>query len=180
MFRATVVDNFLTNTETAFVLSQIKETDVWESSPVDFWDKRTISIGTAYKFFDKQLGDLLMDVSTRVKDVIESSYDKKVKEDGITICRWYPGMEQPPHADDMTNTDVKGLEHRKFGAIIYLNDDYEGGHTYYPNYDVKITPETGKLAIHLGDADHLHGVTKVEGKTRYTIASFWAYDDGQS
>lgn len=179
MFKATVVDKFLTDEEVSFVLNLVKETELWETSSVDFWDKRTLGIKAAYEYFGKELGDLLVDISTRIQDVIESAYDKKVKEDGVTICRWYSGMEQPPHADDMTNTEVKGLEHRKFGAIIYLNDDYEGGHTYYPNYDFEITPEAGKLAIHLGDPDHLHGVTKVEGNTRYTIASFWAYADGQ-
>jgi hypothetical protein len=179
MLKTTIVDKFLTNEEVLFVLNLVKEAELWEPSSVDFWDKRTIGIRAAYEYFGNELGDFMVDVSRRVQDVIESSYGKKVREDGITICRWYPGMEQPPHADDMTNTEVKGLEHRKFGAIIYLNEDYEGGHTYYPNYDIEVTPESGKLAIHLGDADHLHGVTKIEGNTRYTIASFWAYADGQ-
>jgi hypothetical protein len=82
-------------------------------------------------------------------------------------------MSQPPHADDMTDTNISGFEHRSFGSIIYLNNDYLGGHTYYPNFDIEIIPEAGKLAVHPGDPNHLHGVTKIENGIRYTVASFW-------
>jgi hypothetical protein len=40
---------------------------------------------------------------------------------------------------------------------------------------MQITPEMGKLAVHPGDVDHLHGVTKIEENVRYTIAFFWKY-----
>jgi hypothetical protein len=116
----------------------------------------------------------MLDANIRCKEKIKELYDvEDVYSDTLQIVRWFPEMEQPPHADDMTNTDIKGLEHRAYGSIIYLNDNYEGGKTYYPNFDVSITPKVGNLAIHPGDPEHLHGVTKIQDGMRYTIASFW-------
>ena len=34
--------------------------------------------------------------------------------------------------------------------------------------------------MHPGDPEHLHGVTKIEGGMRYTIASFWTYEKERS
>jgi hypothetical protein len=33
------------------------------------------------------------------------------------------------------------------------------------------------LAVHPGDPEHLHGVTKVENGMRYTLASFWTQEE---
>jgi hypothetical protein len=80
----------------------------------------------------------------------------------------------------MTDTDIVGYEHRAYGSIIYLNDTYEGGHTYYKNFNHEVTPKAGALAVHPGDSEHLHGVTEIKDGMRYTIASFWTLDKGKS
>ena len=87
-------------------------------------------------------------------------------------------MNQPPHCDDMSDSkkENKNFNHRYFGCVIYLNDDYIGGETFYPDHNFKIVPKSGTLAIHLGDCNHRHGVTEVKENTRYTIASFWSFD----
>jgi hypothetical protein len=72
---------------------------------------------------------------------------------------------------------LEWFNHREYGAIIYLNDNYSGGHTYYPNHNFDIAPAVGKLAIHPGDPEHLHGVSKIEDGVRYTLASFWTQDE---
>ena len=63
------------------------------------------------------------------------------------------------------------------GAIIYLNSDFEGGELYYPNLDIVVKPEPGLLAIHPGTLKYLHGVKPVIGNTRYTLTSFFKYDN---
>ena len=97
----------------------------------------------------------------------------------------FPETEQPAHADDMTNYEgMEWFHHRHYGAILYLNDDYKGGHTFYPQHNFEIIPKAGTLALHPGDTNHLHGVTKIKNSKRYTIASFWTrekkYSDGWS
>lgn len=177
MFNAKMQSNFIDNNTCNFIINSVKDSEAWEKIPNDFWDKRIININTAYNKIGKDFGDLITKISQKTKDFIEKEYslDKKIEPNVVTICRWFPGMNQPPHADDMTNTDIKGLEGRVFGAIIYLNQDYKGGKTYYPDYNIEINPEVGKIAVHPGDPSHMHGVTTIEGNTRYTIASFWEY-----
>ena len=68
------------------------------------------------------------------------------------------------------------FHHREFGAVVYLNDDFESGYTYYPNFDVEIKPKAGTLVLHPGDEIHRHGVRGSRGGNRYTISSFWTKD----
>jgi hypothetical protein len=181
LFNAKTKGEFISQDEVKYVIDQVTKAEYWERSNIEFWDNRVMNIGTSYSI-DKELGDFLKTTAFRIKDFIQKEYMllDEVYPDVMTINRWFPGMEQPPHADDMTNTEVKGLEGRVFGSIIYLNTDYEGGKTYYPDYKIEITPEVGKLAVHPGNVEHLHGVTKVEGNTRYTLSSFWIYDEERS
>jgi hypothetical protein len=177
MFNAKTQVNFLSKEEVKRLLDVIQDTDAWEESSVEFWNNRVISINNIKSKFGPELDSFTTDILAKIKDYIVKEYnlDKDITTGATSICRWFPGMEQPPHADDMTNTNIKGYEDNAFGSIIYLNENYAGGKTYYPDYGIEITPETGKLAVHPGDVNHIHGVTKIEEDTRYTIACFWKY-----
>jgi 2OG-Fe(II) oxygenase superfamily len=173
MFNAITKDNFIAKEDCEYLINFANKLDAWENGGTGFWEGRVLNYYTVLKH-DKKAADILIDANIRCGNIIRNNYHvSEIYSDTLQIVRWFPGMEQPPHADDMTNTDILGFEHRAFGSIIYLNDDYQGGNTYYPNYDIRITPKSGTLAIHPGDPEHLHGVTKIEDGMRYTIASFW-------
>ena len=179
MFEPKIIDNLLTKQECSDLVLAVKNSDVWDSNKYNtLWDNRVISINTIYKKLSTDLGNLVKSKTFELKKYIELEYklSKEVYPDTASICRWFPGMDQSPHSDDMIVHGITGYEHRVFGSIIYLNIDYNGGYTYYPEQDFKIIPETGKAIIHRGDAEHLHGVTKINDGIRYTIASFWTYE----
>lgn len=179
MFNPKIVDDFLNKDECKKILEFAKSVESWGQDDSDFWNNRFLN-SSDIATINPDIGKLIYDIRSRVAVQIESQYGiKKIYPDLFQIVRWFPGMEQSPHADDMTNADGDGLDwfaHREFGAIIYLNEDYSGGKTYYPNYNFEVEPKSGKLAIHPGDPEHLHGVTKVDGNIRYTLASFWTRD----
>ena len=54
-----------------------------------------------------------------------------------------------------------------FAAVVYLNDEYIGGETYFENY--KCSPSIGKLVI-FSNNKILHQVSEVKEGTRYTLA----------
>mgnify|MGYP003312979447 FL=1 len=56
-----------------------------------------------------------------------------------------------------------------FAAMLYLNDDYTGGHTCFEHMEVK--PEKGKLIV-FSNAEYLHYVSQVEKSERFVL-SFW-------
>jgi hypothetical protein len=181
MFNAKIVENFLSKDVCEFIVNSVKDISPWESGGDDFWDNRSLNIRTLFDKGHSELAKILINTKDKVKKEIEEAYGQgPVYSDLFQVVRWFPGMEQPPHADDMTNVegedDLEWFAHRNFGAIIYLNDDYSGGETFYPQHEISISPEAGKLAVHPGTPDHMHGVTKIENETRYTLASFWTFD----
>ena len=173
MYNGITVDEFLTKDQCRYIIDKAISSELWEESEDRFWTNRLINCNTI-ESYDPEVSRLMRDANLRCKATIKQKYGIDAYSDTLQIIRWFPGMEQPLHADDMTNTEHKGFEHRLFGSIIYLNTEYQGGQTYYGNFDIKVTPKIGTMAIHPGDPKHLHGVTKIEGGTRYTIASFWA------
>ena len=179
MFNAKTITNFLTEEECLYLLDIVKNVEPWETGGDEFWSNRSLNGINIYNNIDKQAGKLMYEIRNKIGMAIKDQYNLKdeVYPDLCQVVRWFPGQEQHPHADDMTNIEgTDWFHHRHFGAIIYLNDNYSGGETYYPQYEKSIKPAVGTLAIHPGDTNHFHGVTKIEGGMRYTIASFWTLD----
>lgn len=176
-----IQDNFVNKHNCDFILNNILE-EYWQKIPNDsLWDKRTISLYSTNK--NKELYDLLYSIFLKTKQTIENFYSlqNKIYADTFNIVRWYDGMEQSVHSDKMEvliNNEL--YSHREFGSILYLNNNYLGGKTFYPEKNIYIDPEPGKLIVHPGDKDYLHGVSKIENGIRYTIASFWTFDKNKS
>ena len=104
-------------------------------------------------------GDVVDNVTNLCK-----SFDSKVELDYVGVVRWPVGTFMKPHFDknDMHGEDV-------FAAMLYLNDDFEGGSTVFEHMDVK--PEAGKLIV-FSNSKYLHHVSKVDKSERYVL-SFW-------
>lgn len=183
-FKVKVFDNFLSNDEVDLLHYIASESDAWENAGSPFWDNRSIGLGTIKSVYGDAFYNLLIAIGKRIQGAIIQEYSvSETYPDLINIIRWFPGMSQPPHADDMTNVvdqDHSAFHHREFGAIIYLNDNYHGGETYYPQHNFAIKPKAGSLAIHPGTPEYLHGVTEISGGIRYTISSFWTSDRSKS
>ena len=186
MFNAKTIDNFISREECNYLIDIVKDIEPWETGGSEFWTNRSLNAINIYNKIDKSAGEFLYALREKTKQAILDLYkEEHIYPDLFQIVRWFPEMEQPPHADDMTNSEGNDwFHHRHYGVILYLNDDYEGGHTFYPQHNFEIIPKAGTIAIHPGDPDHLHGVTKIKNKKRYTVASFWTreekYFDGWS
>jgi hypothetical protein len=68
--------------------------------------------------------------------------------------------------------DNQSLKHRAHTAILYLNDDFEGGHTRFKETDFgpfrEIQPIPGRLAA-FNVAKNAHGVSKLKSGKRYVL-----------
>lgn len=170
--------NFLSKKEVSDILNFAKDTDLWGNVGNGFWDGRVINAFNINKS-NPELGVFLNSVKERILKTAKEAYGIKTEiySDIIALTRWFPGMEQTPHSDNMENTpDHYNHKHREYGVVIYLNDDFEGGVTFYPQHKFSVSPEPGKLAIHPASTDHMHGVSKIEGNIRYTLTSFLTFD----
>jgi hypothetical protein len=54
-----------------------------------------------------------------------------------------------------------------WGAVVYFNDDYEGGELFYPEYNFSYKPKRKDLVLH--DGEILHGVSEVTSGERYNL-----------
>jgi hypothetical protein len=72
------------------------------------------------------------------------------------------------------NEDENMIDNRnaecRFGILVYLNSDFDGGEICYPEYGIEYKPKRGVLLIH--HAGNLHGVNPVSNGTRYSMTSF--------
>ena len=103
------------------------------------------------------------DVVKRVNSLCES-FDSEINLDFVGVVRWPVGTFMKPHTDN-NNNHPKDI----FAAMLYLNDDFDGGHTVFEHLEVK--PEVGKLIV-FSNSYYLHYVNKVEGAERFVL-SFW-------
>ena len=97
--------------------------------------------------------------------------------DTTQLVRWDPGQGLTPHADNIEpDGRPNGTPHRAFSAIVYLNDDYGGGETYFPGLGVRLKPEAGGMVAFGSGASHVHGVTPVRDLSRFMIAMWFTFD----
>lgn len=176
-FNPKIVDNFLPNTDCEYIVDYLKHSDKYRrTSDNDFWDNRVIDYHMVDDIYTKQT---MEECVHKMQKIIKQEYNltEDVYPDNMGLVRWFNGMQQQPHCDDMSDNSNEHarFSHRYFGCIIYLNTDYQGGKTYYPEHNFSIDPMVGRLAIHLGDCNHRHGVSEIRGNIRYTIASFWSF-----
>ena len=103
------------------------------------------------------------EVVTKVTEKCKSLVDCQLGYVGIV--RWPIGTFMKPHYDSSAKEGIYDL----FAALLYLNDDFEGGYTGFKDFEVK--PKTGKLLI-FSNSQYKHHVTRVVGRDRYAL-SFW-------
>ncbi len=76
-----------------------------------------------------------------------------------------------PHRDNTTS----GTAHRRFAASILLNDDYEGGELWFPEYGKRsMRPPAGGAVVF--SCSLLHTVSRVTNGRRYAFLPF-LYDE---
>ena len=82
----------------------------------------------------------------------------------------YPiSTEYKQHYDGSTSSG------RSISAIVYLNDDYKGGEIEFPNFNVKIKPESGMLILFPSNYAYTHIAHPVTSGTKYAIVT-WIHD----
>ena len=84
--------------------------------------------------------------------------------DYIQIVRWPIGSKQNPHYDVADH-------HTDLASIIYLNDNFIGGETYFTD-GIIFTPRQGRLILFDGQY-YEHGVHEVQTHERYVVAAWY-------
>ena len=141
-------DNFLTKKECKELIK------LYEASPTperfDTTYPMFLTIGQIPKL-EKKLNDIGMQIN---KSVI----------DWFQIVKWpFPNSGKNLHKDTVSNNTT-------LSSIIYLNDNYTGGHTFFKD-GTSFAPITGR-AIFFDGNYYQHGVSSSNKNNRYTVATW--------
>jgi len=174
-----------------------KETDpaLWPS--IIQWKGMCINF-TNEDFFERYSLDkeYFDELAKKMQFYTEERFDvKNLLKEQYLINRWRIGREQTPHIDYFLENEIDHdyemlamhnipkdylksfagrFQTKHYSTLIYLNDDYEGGEIWFPQYDnFSIKPEKGSLITFKGDEKTIHGVRAVTKGIRYTLSMFW-------
>ena len=171
------IDNFLNENDIKILIDYYDNTFKRRLSRYSFWDERVLQCHSITK---PKVRKLIASIQYKVIVKCCKFFDEEcVYPDHTDIVTWKSGMELKPHVDNMHiyNPDLKhNTPHRDYSSIIYLNDNYEGGNTIFPNQNYKTTPKAGKLIVFPSGSSHPHGVTEVTSGIRYTLAMWFTKD----
>jgi predicted 2-oxoglutarate/Fe(II)-dependent dioxygenase YbiX len=83
--------------------------------------------------------------------------------------KYRPGEFYKAHYDGGTESG------RSISAVVYLNDDYEGGEIEFPNFKIKLKPEKGMLILFPSNYAYRHIAHPVLSGTKYSLVT-WIHD----
>jgi hypothetical protein len=97
-----------------------------------------------------------------------------ISEDRTIFLRYEPGDSFPSHTD---SPYVPGSSSQSlFTLVIYLNDDYEGGETFFPDHNQLVRPQTGTALIFAHGIRH--EALKLLRGAKYALHTFVMYGAG--
>ena len=83
--------------------------------------------------------------------------------------KYATGTEYKSHYDSGTQMG------RIISALVYLNDDYEGGELEFPSFGIKIKPKAGMLILFPSNFAYRHIAHPVKSGTKYALVT-WIRD----
>ncbi len=107
----------------------------------------------------------------RIADVIREAYGaRQVYPNYTDLVHWPVGKGMGVHADNAyEDGSPNQFPWRTYSAVLYLNDEYEGGATYFPGPGIEVQPAAGKLIVFGAGIEFRHGVRPISGGDRYTM-----------
>jgi predicted 2-oxoglutarate/Fe(II)-dependent dioxygenase YbiX len=175
-FNIVSIQNFITKTEAQVFIDQCNTVFSEETGSRAIYQVRT----------DDAISRPITRYIANVKKEIEHESGFRVEDlTGTSIRKWYTGEKQDPHADceavffrnengiQMESINNPSSLFIEYAALTYLNDDYEGGEIYFPEYDMEIKPKAGTLVFFPGSDLYMHGVRPITSGTRYAIMTFF-------
>lgn len=171
-----VIESFILPQEATFIINSLKDIDPWNSFEKGHHfnnDRYKVIYQEKIKEKNKELYAFIVALEEKIKDLIVKTWqDPHVKKNvnGLYFALRQNNFKVMPHRDaDMER--IPGTEQLRYSTLLYLNEDFEGGHIKFSEYNIEIQPRSGLLIIF--DSRYLHEVTPQFGSPRWTGLAFW-------
>ena len=94
---------------------------------------------------------------------------EQMMHEGYNLLRYSGGQEYHAHYDGNTSSG------RCVSAILYLNNEFEGGEVEFVNFNLKLKPEPGMLLIFPSNYAYRHIAHPVTSGSKYALVT-WIKD----
>ncbi|CAB4164794.1 Oxoglutarate/iron-dependent dioxygenase [uncultured Caudovirales phage] len=182
-----IVENFLPQDEVKFILNELKKHEP------EYDTSHTHGKGLSYTQIDnKVLKYFASYISPLIAKHATNFYNMNQITDIDVHYAFHPaGSYLNPHTDVIgwapkhdENNEYSTIEKYfpyywsgHLANILYLNDDYEGGELFFPDFKFEIRPKSGMLISFPGNTHYLHGVRETSGNTRYSCSLWTKFED---
>jgi hypothetical protein len=127
-----------------------------------------------FKLFDfgvKKYIDLM--IQTGLGICLETSNALIINEDdGYVLLKYTPGGKYDIHYDQAVHENkTKGA--RIVSSILYLNDDFQGGETYFKYQDYTVQPKPGRLVFFPSTYTHPHAALPIKEGVKYAVVTWF-------
>lgn len=153
------IDNFITPHMCDQIVETAKQKGITESTIVDNRGMRVLDLFTR-KSKQTWLQDAESSTVRSVSEWVSVLTDMPVShQEDLQVVAYEKGGYYNPHFDASFHPDVipnmnRGCGPRLYTFLIYLNDDFEGGETDFPEIGVCIKPKKGKAILFQNIDDH--------------------------
>lgn len=178
-----VYENFLTPEECNSILkywehSVEKGTLPWQ--PISFYESYASNLPDDEDVVKFNLPkNFFTELEENIKLATEKARGGSMRKVSYHAQKWIPGAFASFHSDNSTDGEYNAFERSKWATFLYLNDNFTGGALNFKDHPIKIQPKTGMLAAFNGGHHNQHEVEIVEEGYRYTIGSFWDYEESE-
>lgn len=90
----------------------------------------------------------------------------KAREKTMHVLKYKESGFLPAHSDH-------GISSRVLSALLYLNDDYEGGTLRFPHLNLELKPEAGTILFFPSNFVYVHEVDAVTKGIRYSLPNWY-------
>lgn len=144
-----IVDDFLTKEECAHVIQlasgHFDRSKVLTDKATEYYTRTSYS--AVLNFPDDEVLNSIRKKASELIHMPESHFES------FQVVTYAIGQEFHNHYDTFYANTAVGREHlarggqRKYTLLAYLNDDFEGGSTHFPNLDKIVKPKQGRVLI---------------------------------
>lgn len=171
------VEDFLTDEECNYMMDYCEQHQLFNRSMTGAADgaSEVTANRTSYSAFIASCRQdaMFSSIIARAADLMEV---ETARVEDLQCVRYGQGQEYRPHFDSFE----RGLK-RKATLLVYLNDDFEGGETIFPEIGISVSPKKGMALAFINlDEQHndlvysLHGGAPVTAGTKYAC-NIWIH-----
>lgn len=134
-----LVHNLATPDECETLITEAEASGLQRSTVVH--DAEPVSTGrtSSHVFLETETAETLKERVSKFLGIPTTHFEN------VQVVRYRPGEKYDAHYDATfkNDTNTKRELPRLYTVLLYLNDDYEGGHTTFPNCEAEVTPRQG-------------------------------------